>query len=142
MVTMSSKTNICERTCSASSGSVLSSHSRMERSVGRGERLMISTRVSTPPTVVMSWCASSEPIRRPSSSSTRRTISGEVRSIVAIRWATSACCSGAKPESTSADCAAVRWARTSAMICACSSLRKVTSCRTSALRREAKGTSV
>src|SRR4051812_43640168 len=36
MLTMSSKTNICERTCSASSGSVLSSHSRIERSIGRG----------------------------------------------------------------------------------------------------------
>src|SRR4029450_10881119 len=59
IVTMSSKTNICDRTCSAGSGAVLSSHSRMERSVGRGERLMISTRVSTPPTVVMSWCARS-----------------------------------------------------------------------------------
>ena len=62
--------------------------------------------------------------------------------MVAIRCATSACCSGAKPDSTSADCAAVRCASTSAMICACSSLRNVTSWRTSALRSEANGTSV
>ena len=62
--------------------------------------------------------------------------------MMAIRCATSACCSGANPDSTSADCAAGRWASTSAMICGCSSLRNVTSWRTSALRSEANGTSV
>ena len=62
--------------------------------------------------------------------------------MVAMRCATAACCSGAKPESTSADCAALRCASTRAMTCGCSSLRKVTSWRTSALRSEAKGTSV
>ncbi len=137
--TMSSKTNICERTRSARSGSVLASDSRIDFSVGREARLMISTSVSTPPAEDSSALASREPMRRLISSSTRRTTSGEVRSIMAIRSATSACRSGDSRLISSAAWGAGRWASTSATICGCSSRRKDSSCRVSALRSPANG---
>ena len=79
---------------------------------------------STPPTRDISVGCSTDESLRSRVASTVRMISGEVRSMTAIRWATSACCSGGRPESSSDALSAVMWASTSAMTCGCSSAMK------------------
>ena len=60
-----------------------------------------------PPAVVKSWVTKEESLRS-STRSTSRMTSGDVRSMVAIRLATSACASGGSEESTVAACSGAR----------------------------------
>ena len=85
---------------------------------------MMSTSGSTPPTRDISVGCSTEESLRSRIASTLRMISGDVRSMTAMRCATSACCSGGRPESSSDALSAVMWASTSAIICGCSSTMK------------------
>ena len=64
-------------------------------SVVRSTRFKISTTAFTPPAEVKS-CVTSEDNLRSKTFSTSRMISGDVRSIVAMRFVTSACLSGGK----------------------------------------------
>ena len=138
---MSSKMNICARTCSASSTLTCSRPSRIMRSVERSARLMIATSGGTPPTVRQLLRAENRRHPAVELRSTSRMTSGEACSMRAIRCATSACSFCGKPERTIADCAGPRWASTRAIVCGCSSARKVMSCRASARRRASNGMS-
>ena len=91
-MTMSSKTNMRRLISSVSSGLSTSSVSMMVFSVVRSTRLRTSTMALTPPAVVKSWVTREESFRS-NTRSTSRSTSGEVRSIMAMRRATSACLS-------------------------------------------------
>ena len=82
---MSSNMNIRLLTSSASSGSRASSPSTICRSVARSERLMMLTRGSNPPTRDSSAGWSIVDSFRSRMLSTLRMMSGEVRSITAMR---------------------------------------------------------
>ena len=90
--TMSSNTNIFFLISSASSGLSSSRASMMPFSEVRSTRLRISTMESTPPAVVKSSLDRVESFFSRTRSTSRRT-SGDVRSIVAMRLATSDCTS-------------------------------------------------
>ena len=85
---------------------------------------MMLTSGSTPPTRDISAGWSTDESLRSRVASTLRMISGDVRSMTAIRWATSACCSGGSPDSRSDALSAVMCASTSAITCGCSSAMK------------------
>ncbi len=72
----------------------------MSRSVARSERLMMSMSGSRPPTTDRSAGCSTLDMRRCRIVSTLRTMSGDVRSIAAIRCATSACSAGGSLDRT------------------------------------------
>jgi hypothetical protein len=138
-LTMSSNMNILLLMASASDGSSASSPSTICRSVERSERLMMLTSGSRPPTRDISAGWSMEDRRRSSVASTALMISGEVRSMTAIRWATSACMPGASPDRSSDALSGVMCASTSAITCGCSSTMNDRSCAGSARCRKRKG---
>ena len=117
---MSSNMNIRRRISSAISGLRASRASRMRRSVVRSARLMMSTSGCRPPTVESSSGCSTVESLRCRASSTWRITSGEVRSMTAMRCATSDCTSGASPDRIDDASADGMCARTSAMVCGCS----------------------
>ncbi len=137
--TMSSNMNIRLLTSSASSGSRASRASTMSRSVARSERLMMSISGSRPPTAESSDGCSTEEVLRSRHFSSARSTSGEVRSITAIRWATSACRSGSRPDSTSVARSLGMCARITAITCGCSPEMNDRSWRGSARCRNWKG---
>ena len=100
---------------------------------------MMLTSGSSPPTRDISAGCSIDDSRRSRVASTALMISGEVRSMTAIRWATSACMSGARPESSSDALSGVMCASTSAITCGCSSMMNDRSCAGSARCRNWNG---
>src|SRR5690606_2246774 len=71
--------------------------------------------------------------------STCATTAGSVRSIIAMRRATSACSSGSSPASTCDENLVGTWARISAMVCGCSSRTCTITSLGSCWRRNANG---
>ena len=95
----------------------------MSRSVARSDELRMSTSVWRPPAWAKSDCWMTVDSLRSRIASTCSITSGDVRSIVAMRSATSRCCSSGSELMTIAAASGFMCASTSAIVCGCSSWR-------------------